>query len=77
MSSVAEKTRSYDVESINYIFHFRVSYAKLVSFPIEYILFVTNIRSVRKIGITGRMYLLIGERNTPYIEYSPGRSTCT
>ncbi len=35
-----------------------------ISRYIENILFVTTIRSVRKIGITGRMYLL--QRNTQY-----------
>jgi hypothetical protein len=54
-----------------------VSYAKSVSFPIENILFVTTIRSVHKIGIMGRMYLLIGERNTQHIKYSPVRSSCS
>jgi hypothetical protein len=52
-----------------------VSYAKLVSFPIENILFVTTMRSVHKIGIMGWMYLLIRERNTQHIKYSPVRSS--
>jgi hypothetical protein len=43
---------------------------------IENILFVTTIRSVCKIGITGRMYLLIGERNTSQKLYMSTNTIC-